>query len=547
MYLVSQNKERWGEPLHNFFTSFVPVRFMRKKKLSKVWLSLTLSIVMLLFMGNIVSATTSDCTVMIDKHNLTLTVGEVGREADVLTVVEKTPKYASIMWESSDPSVAAVTSYGDVIAVGEGVATIYAINNYGKDAPAADQCKVTVKGRQQAVVLESLRLDPSSVQLNIGDTIVPNAVITPYTIDASDIVWSSSDSGVATVQNGVIRAVSGGTAVITASLMGKTASCTVDVAGAGLTLNKSDLVLSGPGKGETLIAELKPANAVDKTITWTTTNPQVAWVDETGYVTAVSDGVAIITARAGNHTADCRVQVETVIEVEWVSLMFSRLDIEVGGSGMLYASVNPKGAISSGFTWTSSDPSVATVDSNGRVTGLKEGLAFVRVESDGIMVNKPAMITVTEKSEEDIEEEEIYLQQIQIYHDRKIDQFKTLGDLKIGEVIDFGVRPIPIRADIPDALLPIRWESSNPAVATVDPAGNKWAKVTILSNGTTAITATTANGLYESGIGYLTVEESILPPVVDQYLQTLCENVQYLLRGDSFKVKIPTHTAGVRG
>lgn len=524
-----------------FFTSFVPVRFMSRNKLSKVWLSFTLSIFMLLFMANIVPVTANDYILRLNKSELILTVGE----KDTLTVVEKRPEHMSIMWSSSNPEVAKVTYWGEVIAYSEGVAIITATNNY-----ASFECKVTVKAQQQTVVLESLRLNPSSVQLNIGDTIAPNAVITPSTIHSTDIVWNSSNPGVATVQNGVIRAVSGGTAVITASLMGKSASCTVEVAGAatGITLNKSELVLR-PMAHETLIAEVKPANAVDKTITWTTTNPQVAIVDQ-GAVLAMSDGVAIITARAGNYTADCRVKVQT--EVEWVSLAFNRIDIQVGESAMLYANVLPQGAISSGFTWSSNDPSIATVDSNGRVTALKEGMTFIYVESDGKMCNNPAIITVTEKKEEEKKEEKIVINNGEIYpggilitHNREIKQRETLSDLQKGEVFNLYVVPLPIKANQLDGFKPIRWESSNPAVATVDSSGT----VKLLSGGTVTITAQTANNRFKDSI-YLRVGEPILPTAVDQLLNKKLNNLIYnLTKGDlwGFKKEEPIFGSGVRG
>ncbi len=503
---------------------------------------------MLLFMASIVSA--ADSYVRIDKHNLTLTVGEKGRDRDVLRVVKSTPEYASIMWESSDPSVAAVSSYGDVVAKGEGVAIITAINEYGNNPPSTDQCQVTVKAQQQTVVLESIRLNPSSVQLNIGDTIAPNAVTTPSTTYATEMVWSSSNPGIATVHNGVIRAVSGGTAVITASLMGKSASCTVEVAGAatGITLNKSELVLR-PMAHETLIAEVKPANTVDKTITWTTTNPQVATVEQ-GSVLAISDGVAIITARAGNYTADCQVKVQT--EVEWVSLDFNRIDIQVGESAMLYANVLPKGAISSGFIWSSNDPSIATVDSNGRVTALKEGRTFIYVESDGKMVNNPAMVTVTEKKEEEKKEEKIVINNGDIYpggilitHNREIKQRETLSDLQKGEVFNLYVFPLPIKANQLDGFKPISWESSNPAVATVDSSGT----VKLLSAGTVTITAQTADNRFKESI-YFRVGEPILPTAIDQLLGKKLDNLIYsLTKGDlwGFKKEEPIFGSGVRG
>jgi uncharacterized protein YjdB len=245
-------------------------------------------------------------------------------------------------------------------------------------------------------------------------------------------------------------------------------------------------------------------------------------------------------------------------EVEWVSLDFNRIDIKVGESAMLYANVLPKGAISSGFIWSSNDPSIATVDSNGRVTALKEGRAFIYVESDGKMVNTPAMVTVTEKKEEEKKEEEnvieeIYPVGIMIKTNRTVNQRETLSELQKGEVFKLDAFPLPLKANQLDGFHPISWESSNPAVATVDSSGT----VKLLSGGTVTITAQTANNRLDGSI-YLRVGEPILPKAVDQWLNKTLNNLIYNLEmaglGDLLEIKWHDErderswgTAGVRG
>ena len=104
-----------GENRYITFCNFVPVRCMSRSKLSKVWLSFTLSIFMLLFMANILPVTANDYILRLNKSELTLTVGD----KDTLTVVEKRPEHMSIMWSSSNPEVAKVTYWGEVIAYSE--------------------------------------------------------------------------------------------------------------------------------------------------------------------------------------------------------------------------------------------------------------------------------------------------------------------------------------------------------------------------------------------------------------------------------------------
>ncbi len=83
------------------------------------------------------------------------------------------------------------------------------------------------------------------------------------------------------------------------------------IAVSSVRLDKKSLTLR-PEDTATLVATVKPDNATDKTVSWTSSDAEVATVDETGKVTAIKDGSAIITARAGDETAECKVRVQTV-------------------------------------------------------------------------------------------------------------------------------------------------------------------------------------------------------------------------------------------
>ena len=78
------------------------------------------------------------------------------------------------------------------------------------------------------------------------------------------------------------------------------------IAVTSVTLNKTELTLT-EGESETLTATVKPDDATDKTVTWSSSNTAIATVDANGKVTAVKEGNAIITAKAGEYTATCSV------------------------------------------------------------------------------------------------------------------------------------------------------------------------------------------------------------------------------------------------
>ena len=81
------------------------------------------------------------------------------------------------------------------------------------------------------------------------------------------------------------------------------------VAVTSIALNKTSLSLK-EGESETLVATVSPDNATDKTVTWSSTNTSVATVDQSGRVTAIKEGTATITAKAGDKTATCAVTVK---------------------------------------------------------------------------------------------------------------------------------------------------------------------------------------------------------------------------------------------
>ncbi|MEG1070141.1 MAG: Ig-like domain-containing protein, partial [Ruthenibacterium sp.] len=154
-----------------------------------------------------------------------------------------------------------------------------------------------------------------------GDSETLTATVLPENATDKTVTWTSSNAAVATVANGKVTAVKAGTATITAKTAnGKSATCAVTVTAkkpdvvdvTGITLNETAFSLI-VGENKTVTATVLPANATDKTVTWTSSNAAAASV-ENGKVTALKVGKTTITATANGKTATCEVLVKAVPE-----------------------------------------------------------------------------------------------------------------------------------------------------------------------------------------------------------------------------------------
>jgi hypothetical protein len=170
------------------------------------------------------------------------------------------------------------------------------------------------------------------------------------------------------------------------------------VAVTGVSLNKNATTIA-IGANETLTATITPANADNQAVTWSSNNTAVATVNQTGKVTGVSAGTATITVTTqdGNKTATCTITVPDPsadpVAVTGVSLNKTSTSLTVGATETLTATVAPANATNLAVTWSSNNTAVASVDQNGKVTGVSAGTATITVTTqDG---NKTATCTVT--------------------------------------------------------------------------------------------------------------------------------------------------------
>ena len=369
----------------------------------------------------------------------------------------------TVNWDSSEESVAVVSSSGLVSAVGKGTCVITASVD-GKSA----RCTITVQDKTIAV--ESIVLSEDTLLLGIDDTATLIATIRPENATEREMTWTSSNPEIATVSDqGEVVALQEGTCTVTVSAGGKSAECVVTVSRnvipvKEVILSETSLTLK-EGESYTLTATVTPADATERTVTWKSGNPDVATVSDEGKIEAVHTGTCIITASAGGKVSECMITVTSeTIAVEQITLSATSLSLKLGDSRTLTATVIPSDATDSQVTWSSSDPSVATVSDQGEVTAVRAGNCTITATAGG----KSATCTVT------VSTQEIPVERITLS--------STSLSLKEGDSHRLTATVTP--SDATDSQ--VTWSSSDPSVATVSDQG----EVTAVRAGNCTITAT---------------------------------------------------------
>ena len=261
------------------------------------------------------------------------------------------------------------------------------------------------------IAVASVTLDSTSMTLEEGESQKLTATVSPSNAENKIILWTSSNSSVVSVKDGLVSAIKSGKATITAKSDdgGKTATCEVTVKAKvypveSVSLDKASYEMT-EGDTFTLTATVKPDNATNKNITWSSSNTSVATVSN-GKVTALKAGTATITVKTedGSKTATCEVNVKAkVYPVESVSLDKTSYEMTEGDEFTLTATVKPDNATNKNITWSSSNNSVASV-SNGKVTALKAGAATITVKTEDGSKTATCEVTIKNNMTEEIGE-----------------------------------------------------------------------------------------------------------------------------------------------
>ncbi|MBU3158245.1 Ig-like domain-containing protein [Clostridium frigoris] len=293
-----------------------------------------------------------------------------------------------VIWTSSNYGIANVDSNGRVASVSGGSAVITATSVYDKTKKAT--CSVNVIGPISGdlkVHATGITIAGYSTPLIVGTPLTLIPTITPSNAVNKAVMWSSSNENVAVVSNtGVVTPITEGVTLIVVTTVDRGIMdarlvfvTKQDITQITLAQNSATLKIKS-----TLVLKpyILPINASNQTIIWSSGNEGVASVSDKGIVTALSTGTAGIIGRSveGNHLVYCIVYVPE--QVDNIILNQSSLKFKLGDSSIiLSAKVMPENQKVKHVTWTSSNPIVANVDSNGKVTPTSGGTTTITATS----------------------------------------------------------------------------------------------------------------------------------------------------------------------
>ncbi len=378
-----------------------------------------------------------------------------------------------VTWTSSAPDIATVSENGLVAFLKPGKATIVVKTiDGGISGNLIDTCEFYINNP-----VTSVDLDYTDITLKMGEEFRLTALVLPE--DASDktVLWSSSDTNVATVnENGMVTAVNSGSATILCKSAdsGETSMCNVTVYQpvTGVTISNESMTVR-KGQEFWLNATCQPENAMNKLIIWSSSDTSIATVDKNGKVTAVEPGDCVITATSQDSGVTARCSLTVTQPITGISLNTNAKTILAGEKFVIIPTIEPLDADNKNVTYTSSDTSVATVDSDGIVTGVRGGktVIIVKTEERGLIAS--CLVTVQE-----------FVSSVNITQDS--------AQMNLGAVLQLQAEVLNETA----TNRKLTWSSTNNGILQVDSTG----KVTAVGMGTATIYAyaTDGSGLYDT-------------------------------------------------
>lgn len=302
---------------------------------------------------------------------------------------------STVTWTTSAAGVATVSSTGLVNAVAPGTATIL-----GAVAGASGSSTITVS----PAPIAAISITPAATSVIVGQSTTLSAVATDAqggTLSGRTFTWTSLVPSIATVSSsGLVVGLSVGSATITAVAEGRTAIAVVTVtpapvASVGVVLGVTSL---RPGQTTQAIATATDAQGTSLTgraVSWQSSNAAVASVDAFGVVTATSPGSTNISATSEGKSGSATLTV-TQVPVASVSMAVNSATMRVGDTQIASASARDANGVAltgRSMSWTSSNPSVASVTQGGVITAVAVGSVAISASSEGQFSS--AAITVT--------------------------------------------------------------------------------------------------------------------------------------------------------
>lgn len=422
---------------------------------------------------------TCEITVCVHIESIQITNGDISLykgQSEDLTVTFNPTEFSdskTLIWSTDNDEVVTLSN-GTVTAKNAGTAIITAETVNGKKASIT----VTVP----EVKAETLTLNKNITTIEKGETETLIATILPEnTTDDTTVIWSVDNEDVINVnENGVITAIAPGTAIVKAKVGNLENTCTVTVISSlqSIILNKNNIELEAGTSSEALVVTLNPSDATleNTEIKWESLNTSIATIDETGIVTAVAPGTAIVRATLGGKTADCTVNVKVTLT-----------GIEISGEPTILIYTNRTSKLNVEFTpsnateipeavWSSSDENIVKVSNDGTMTAMHAGTATITVKYGDLEASK--QVTV-----EDIKATGITLLTDNLQVTRDEDGTKVAEILKNSEtILEYIVMP-ENTTDI------VEWKSTDESILKLEKVAtnSKQVKLVAVSAGEASI------------------------------------------------------------
>lgn len=387
-----------------------------------------------------------------------------------------------------------------------------------------DEPTATAEPMANTPATYSIELSEPENALFVGDSVqlVARASSTSAAEKELSVIWSSSDPGVATVdENGVVSGVSAGSAIITASVSGHPEAA----AEVGITVGEhvsevridreSMELLAGTSKADAVLhADVIPESAAIQEIIFSSSDESIVTVDSEGSIHAIAPGTATITVSSAddacNVSAVCHVSVSQ--GVTEIKLSEENLTLYFGEGASLTAEVFPEGAANRDIEWSSSDENVIAVSEDGSITTIGSGKADILCSStDGSEVTGRCPVEVI-----------IAVESLEISD--------TKATLLLGASEDLNQKTLSCTTMPENASYQtVTWASSDEAVAVVDENGT----VTGVGSGKATITATTTDPRFSD-----TVSASCTVTVGDAVSEIQISGKQKIVKGKTAQLKV---------
>ena len=358
-----------------------------------------------------------------------------------------------IKWSSDDTSIALVNDSGLITAVGSGSA--YITINVGN----VIQKRVHVNVLENLTLPEELDISSEEVNLKVGEIQVVSANVYPYSAYNKEVTWKSDNDSIATVNNGVIRAVGFGETIVSATTVnGIRREIRVIV---GITVKEVEEVKFSQHFMDMNVNDIKkvsydilPSDAIDKSVKFYYDNNYIS-VDDEGNVKALKEGNTILTITTSNGKIDTMViniKGREEYLTKYIEINKNVLDLKIGNVEKLEAILG-NGKENDKLIWISSNNKIVDVDQAGNVSAISSGSAIVSVYlNSNSSVRANCYVSV--------KPEEVMASKIKM-NTNKVEL--TVGDSKV---------LIPTIEPSNVTNKNVKWISSNEKVITVDKNGS---------------------------------------------------------------------------